>query len=104
MATETGVIKSITTDRASAEIISDVTGATLQTTDVLSSLEIEDGVSYEESGASATDLKEITKVSVKFKAGGSLTADETKMLQALVRSINKRGGGGGVDISIKTKR
>ena len=104
MATETGVIQSITADRASAVIISDATGATVQTTDVSNSLVLDDGVSYDDNGGDATNLDEITKVAVKFKSGGSLTENETKMLQALVSSLNKRGGGGGVQIAIKTKR
>ena len=103
MATETGVISSITANRKSAEIISDVTRAKVQTTDVSKTLALEDGVSYEENAGNATDLDEITKVDVKFKSGGSLTENETKMLQGLVSSLNKRGGGGGVKITIKTK-
>lgn len=99
MATETGVIKSIAADRTSATIINDATLAEINTTDVLSGLVEEDGVSYTEVGGSGDKLEELTKVSVK----GKLTDDETKMLQALVRSINKRGGGGGVKIDVKTK-
>ena len=99
MATETGVIKSIAADRTSATIINDATLGEITTTDVKSDLVNDDGVTYDDNGGTATNLKEITKVDVK----GTLTENETSMLQALVRSINKRGGGGGVKIDVKTK-
>ena len=99
MATETGVIKSIAPARTSAEIIDDITRSIVPTTDVPKDLEVEDGVSFEKDGTDAKKVKELTKVKVK----GTLTDDETKMLQALVRSINKRGGGGGIKIDVKTK-
>ena len=99
MATETGVVKSITADRTSAKIINDVTLAEISTTDVVNGMAIDDGVSYDDNGGVAENIDDITKVSVK----GTLTDDETKMLQALVRSINKRGGGGGIKVDVKTK-
>lgn len=99
MATKTGVVKSIATNRKSAEIIQDADGSIIGTKDVLSTLETEDGVSYQEEEGGAIDLAEITKVKTK----GTLTDDETKLLAALISSINKRGGGGGIQINIKTK-
>jgi hypothetical protein len=100
MATETGVVKSITADRTSAQIIKDANLSEITTKDVLIDLVIEDGVEFDDNGGEADNVNEITKVDVK----GALTEDETKMLQALTRSINKRGGGGGIKLTVKTKK
>ncbi|MCB9195374.1 MAG: hypothetical protein H6598_04040 [Flavobacteriales bacterium] len=99
MATKTGVVKSIAANRTSAEIIQDADGSIIETTDVLSSLVVEDGVSYIDNNGKADNLKEITKVSIK----GDLTLEEQRSLSLLVATVNGRGGGGGIQISIKTK-
>ncbi|MCB9187749.1 MAG: hypothetical protein H6599_00565 [Flavobacteriales bacterium] len=100
MATETGVVESIASNRSSAQIIKDSNQTLIETTNVPSTLELADGVSFEENGGKADKVKVITKVTVK----GTLTESEIKNLDALVSSLNGRGGGGDVEIAIKTKK
>jgi hypothetical protein len=98
MATETGIIKSITSSYA--EITDDVSGATIESKSTVSNLVVDDGVEYDVDAGKATNILDITKVSIK----GDLTQEERNCVKSLVKSLNARKGGGKIEIGIKTKK